>query len=348
MKIEIGESIILSWLRHSKNCQMVQTNWKPSMVAWEFYNDVIIEEIIENCQQKYINEKGYDLFRKNSSVSQIIQQGEIDVLGMEIEGVSISQLYAVDVAFHEAGLNYGSKEVTIAKILMKLTRMACTMLGFFDNKDGEIIFASPKINKSILIELEKEIPEINAFINKKWNLDFKFRLICNDDFDSKILQVINTLSKEVADTSELFMRSIQMYNMFNREKKVVTSKKTVAKLKIDNDTNINGYEEIKIGALVRTSFPQIIESSLIIEDELLRLCSYEYCKNNFDLNYPVLKKADERVSIIENRYENGYTRYYAKPYNILGDRYLLTSEWFERNKVYYIKWLKGIGFGDEY
>ena len=28
MKIEIGESLIYSWLRHEKQCQLVQTNWK--------------------------------------------------------------------------------------------------------------------------------------------------------------------------------------------------------------------------------------------------------------------------------------------------------------------------------
>lgn len=28
MKIEIGESLLLSWLKHIKECQLVQTNWK--------------------------------------------------------------------------------------------------------------------------------------------------------------------------------------------------------------------------------------------------------------------------------------------------------------------------------
>ena len=30
MKIEMGESLFYSWLRHVKECQIVQTNWKPS------------------------------------------------------------------------------------------------------------------------------------------------------------------------------------------------------------------------------------------------------------------------------------------------------------------------------
>ena len=30
MKIEMGESLLYSWLRHVKECQIVQTNWKVS------------------------------------------------------------------------------------------------------------------------------------------------------------------------------------------------------------------------------------------------------------------------------------------------------------------------------
>ena len=30
MKIEIGESLFYSWLRHVKQCQIVQNNWKVS------------------------------------------------------------------------------------------------------------------------------------------------------------------------------------------------------------------------------------------------------------------------------------------------------------------------------
>ena len=30
MKIEIGESLMYSWLRHNKLCELAQTNWKAS------------------------------------------------------------------------------------------------------------------------------------------------------------------------------------------------------------------------------------------------------------------------------------------------------------------------------
>jgi len=34
MKIEIGESIVYSWLKHIKKCKIIQLNWKVS-INWE-------------------------------------------------------------------------------------------------------------------------------------------------------------------------------------------------------------------------------------------------------------------------------------------------------------------------
>jgi len=31
MKIEMGESLMLSWLKHAKSCKITQLNWKPSL-----------------------------------------------------------------------------------------------------------------------------------------------------------------------------------------------------------------------------------------------------------------------------------------------------------------------------
>ena len=44
MKIEMGESLTYSWLRHEKLCQLVQTNWKVSPF-WELENRQEIEDL---------------------------------------------------------------------------------------------------------------------------------------------------------------------------------------------------------------------------------------------------------------------------------------------------------------
>ena len=81
MKIEIGESLFYSWLRHVKECQMVQMNWKVSS-QWDLLHEeelqILLNVMIEHFQTKY----AYNIFKKNSSMSQIIRQGECDVLGV--------------------------------------------------------------------------------------------------------------------------------------------------------------------------------------------------------------------------------------------------------------------------
>ncbi len=38
MKTEMGESLIYSWMRHIKKCQITQTNWKSSP-EWKLENE---------------------------------------------------------------------------------------------------------------------------------------------------------------------------------------------------------------------------------------------------------------------------------------------------------------------
>lgn len=45
MKIEMGESLFYSWLRHVKKCQIVQTNWMTSS-QWQLSNEDRLEEIM--------------------------------------------------------------------------------------------------------------------------------------------------------------------------------------------------------------------------------------------------------------------------------------------------------------
>ncbi len=96
----------------------------------------------------------------------------------------------------------------------------------------------------------------------------------------------------------------------------------------------------KIGSLVRSTIPTILKRNLISQSEIQKLQEDAYSKFTFDLNYPVLKKLNEKLTILENRTINGYPRYYADPIENNNIKYLYTSEWYERNQEDYIKWLK--------
>lgn len=211
MKIEMGESLFYSWLRHVKECQIVQTNWKASP-QWVLEHEDDLQHLMDRCSAYFEQKLGYKIFKKNSSLSQILQQGEIDAVGISIQGQSI-HTYTVDVAFHESGLNYGTKDDTVAKVIAKSVRSAMLLYGYMNSKDADIIFASPKITPALLKEILPCIDDLNSILEEDC-FKSRVRILANEDFNNLVLQPILLLSDGIADTSELFLRSYQMYTMF--------------------------------------------------------------------------------------------------------------------------------------
>lgn len=207
MKIEMGESLFVSWLKHVKNCQIVQLNWKKSP-KWVSKNNSNLEEIMEETKSA-LEKKGYNIYKKNN-FQKFLVQAEIDVLGISFsEGET--KIYAVDVAFHEEGLNYGKgKEKTVENVIKKMIRAFFCINSFFEVNKGEIIFAAPKISKNILDSLNPLVNYFNSLL-KDWNYKFELKIISNNDFKSSVLEpLLDDVSVEVSDTSELFMRSYQL------------------------------------------------------------------------------------------------------------------------------------------
>ncbi|MEW9699422.1 hypothetical protein [Paenibacillus sp. SI8] len=341
MKIEIAESLMLSWLRHAKNCQIVQLNWKPSAGTWELSNETEVEAIMNEADEYFSKRyQGMNLFKKNT-YTQLMQQGEIDALGIELNQGSVRNIYAIDVAFHENGLNYASREETIARVLKKMIRSAMILHGYLNMNKGEIIFASPRVYEIISAPLKQCLIELKQIFDKK-GLDFKFTLICNEDFRDKVFNVVTALAGAVSDTSELFMRSIQMYNLFvdepvqrvERQKKEIVRKQTY--------TDFKGFEEMKIGLLVRSSLSQLIEKNLLDSMEIERMTQEGYSKRVFNVNYPVLKEYEKTRPINVQRNDPlGHARYYADPYQIGDKLYLLCNHWVEElSRSYFEAWLK--------
>lgn len=341
MKIEIGESLLLSWLRHIKECQLVQTNWKAS-IKWELRNKEVLELLMQKSSDAFGSKYGYDLFKNNSGIDQLLRQAEIDLMGIYFEEKQ-KHIYAIDVAFHEAGLNYGSRDETVTRVFKKCIRTAMCIYGYFGLLEGTIIFASPKINPAVINDIERCIDDI-ALIFGEFNLNYQVRIIANDAFSEKVLEPILSVLGDVSDTSELFMRSLQMYNMFaskktesdiNKETKP-SNRVVSSQLKTIEYNGIDGLEEMKIGVIARTVLRNILESKKISEEELALLQTKEYSKNKFDIQYPLLLK----VSNPENR---SPIRYYSTPLKIHGELYYLCSEWFEtpnnNDRPYLLNWI---------
>ena len=237
MKIEMLESAAYSWLRHTNKCQIVQQNWKPSPL-WE---SSFCEKPGFFCAIKKASEllarDGIQLIKtvpvghmvKQTDVDQWIKQAEIDVLGLAM-GLDSSRLYAVECAFHGGGLNYGSKTGTRDRIVKKLFRSVAAAKLFFPAAESRFFFLSPRINPAVRILLEEGIAKLED-VTKTVGWDVAYSLLANEEFSNIIMRDLHDCSREVADTSELFLRSLQLSNL----SKQIPTIESIAIPEIDSD-----------------------------------------------------------------------------------------------------------------
>ena len=135
MKIEMGESLGISWLKHIKGCQLVQANWKPSKNWTMMHADEItdaINDIASYFKVQFSNDfhdvigaeldgSSWEIFNQNASIEQLLFQGEIDIVGVSYQD-DVPYPYSVEVAFHSNGLNYGNAKETTMKILDEILK----------------------------------------------------------------------------------------------------------------------------------------------------------------------------------------------------------------------------------
>ena len=342
MKIEMGESLFYSWLRHVKECQVVQTNWKVSS-QWELLHEDEIQNIMASIDNHFSEKCGYKVFKQNGSFRQVIRQGECDAIGICVEE-GVPRYYAVEVAFHGAGLNYGTRDATVMKVVEKCTRAALCIYGYMGSKEGEVVFASPKINNAVIADLSPCIEDINTLFRQE-GFQFSFRIIANGDFNESVLQPILLISDGIADTSELFVRSYQMCAMFaeksipkNGERRLANrasseSKPPYIQLSVHDDDG--AYKELKVGQIARSILRKMLEEGAATEDEIEYLQQSGYSRRVFHLNYPLLAR-------VESGFEKA--RYYSSPLMIRGISYVLCSQWFEtpanNDRPFLLKWIK--------
>lgn len=327
MKIEIAESLFLSWLRHVRDCRLVQVNWKPSP-TWESETFERIEELFKQSRHFFFRELNLDLYKKNSSPSQLLRQGEIDAIGICSGPDERTMIIAVDVAFHESGLNYGSKEITTARVIKKTMRTLFSLMAYFPRHDHEIVFAAPKIHDSVQSMLDIALQKLNEFLEQH-SVEANCYVISNETFFERVVNPVYELSGPVSDTSELFMRSVQLMDMASlRERGSATSINAVN----DGSANSQAENSPKIGKVVQEFFRNALECNLLSQSDLDRLCDKDYSKQTFGVHFPILIRSRNRQDGID---QSGRNRYYA---SVFADEFLLCNQWFEKNYQPFLQW----------
>ena len=296
MKIEIGESLVYSWLRHVKKCQIVQTNWKTSP-RWDRTHQNDVERMFGELKAHF----GKDLFKGTKSVEQLLQQGECDLFGTTMNAGK-SKYTIVEVAMHTQTLDYGSRRETVMKVLAKCIRAVFCLVSYFDSIEGEIIFASPKIGNKMLGDLKPAIFDLNDYF-KKQGYSFEISVICNQDFAGILLDPTLAAIEDAEDTAELFARACKLLEMFRAPAKTTNDNKTPV-YSILNGLLINGKMTAVISDLTTASF----------------------ANSKFGLStYPVLVKASMFASTGFDK-----TKFYKEQITFNTEDYYVCSQWSQK------------------
>lgn len=245
----MGESLLQSYLKHVENCLISQTNWKTSS-NWSI--DESCREQVEFIYSKIKKNNQFSDVFKNNELDQILKQAEIDVLGINNQDT----VFMVEVAFHEGGLNYGSKIETKNKIFEKLLRAYLIGLSYFPGKKYEILFATPKTNPAT----RDIIGDYFEILEREFSSDsVQFKFITNNEFKQQILIPTIESTDSDADTGELFLRSFKLLNMFGLDVEKDEKTSVVTQFIIPKETIAETISNSYVENTVQLSAPPKIE-----------------------------------------------------------------------------------------
>lgn len=204
MRNEVGESIIHSWLKHIKKCEIVDKNWVASKSwALEKRDD---SQLITKIEKLASEDPRINISTKNINNSQV----EIDLLGYSFTD---NKLVVVESAFHTRGMNYSNGK-NIEKVFLKLAKIGLVISRYFNGFSAEIIFTTPKINVSDIAKIQTLLFKLEQ-IFKESGMDYKFMFIGNEEFYKKIMLPIVNLNDNQLLTNDQgdFVRSLSMIRM---------------------------------------------------------------------------------------------------------------------------------------
>ena len=320
MKIEIGESLGCSYLRHVKQCWLVQANWKTSE-HWTRHKTLAdLEAMFLDIKQKF--DKDGDVFKQTNDAAQFLKQGEIDIVGMDQKG----GIHAMEIAFHEAGLNYGGG--VDGRVLKKLLRTLMILRAYHPSSSiVSIYFVSPKVNPGVQKPLESMFGTLRAEYP-----DVAWHLLTNANFTERMLKPTLQMSSTVADTSELFVRAAKLLELAEilpprqlQQTNHARPEPRSTHAFENSSTRSTGAEKLQplVQDLMNTLLVRF--PSLLDEREKRNLMDRDYCKRFVGLqisNLPLLRRVENGTVV------SGRPRYYRNPY---GEFFVCSQWWKDRH-----------------
>lgn len=312
MKLEIGESLCYSYLRHVKHCWLVQTNWKPSEHWAKRKSDAELETMLIDMKRKF--DADGKVFKQTNNAAQLIKQGEIDVVGIDLQG----SVHALDVAFHENGLNYpgGTADIVLKKLLRSYILLHAYAPFGQTGQKFHIYFVSPKVNPSVQTPLDAIFARLQSeYPQAEW------RLITNHSFADLARDTLEK-SAAVADTSELFVRAAKLLNLADTTSAVNENTRSQPKITADAPTRLQDIVQPLMATLLaeHQEHPPLLDEATI--DNLMKL---DYCRNalRIKISFPILRRVEDGREI-SGRSGPPRLRYYRDEY---AGKFYVCSEW---------------------
>ena len=319
MKIEIGESLGYSYLRHVKGCWLVQANWKASDHWKRWLDGESLEMAFDEMRDRF--DPDGSVFKGTKNSGQFLKQAEIDVMGVDQAGV----IHAMDIAFHEAGLNYlGGAD---KRVLKKLLRTKLVLDAFQPAESvRHIYFVSPKVHRGVLQPLKEIFKLLRCqYPSVNWHLTV------NETFTNEMLEPTLEKAESVSDTAELFVRSAKLLSLAdsgsaNRHRRTTVrndSRPNAGRPVKDNDSTASPTLQDIVQRLMGTLSED--HQSVLSESDRLDLANADYCQERLGLrlgSLPLLRHKQQGRSI------SGHDRYYEKIY---AAQFLVSNNWWKRH-----------------
>ena len=222
MAIDMGESLGASWLKHVKECFVVQTDWKTSR-SWQKKHTDQIAKITKGVAKLFRERYSATIFKDNKNVEQIERQAECDIIGISREKSGAYRYHVLEVAVHtkRPGLHYsgtkGGKRTDVSddKVVAKLFNAAMMLYANLDVTSAEIVFATPLVDEKLKKRIVARLHDLQDFLShieseKGGKFAYRFSFIGNEDFATKILEPTCRVGMESSDVSEYFLRAMMI------------------------------------------------------------------------------------------------------------------------------------------
>jgi hypothetical protein len=336
MKIEIGEFLILSWLRHVRGCVVTQMNWIPSP-AWPVARERELITTFETVRRFSDAAIGAPIF-EGCDLRPFVRQARIDVLGLrpDREAGAIEAI-AVDSAFHEGELHDDNADETIGRVVKRMIRAALALDAYLPLGKASVVFATPWMSGTIRQDVQRHLEHLEARLAAQHGPAaprLRFRVIANADFTDEIVQPVLEHVDAVADTSGLLRQAQQL----TRPREASASDRA-AQTRIDRPAKMANKAD-RIGDHVRTTMAALAASGRLTARIVRDLLDPRYCKAKFNLGYPFLKPVALSRQPMDH---NGYGRYWKRPLKIADHEFLMCSQWFMWQRDAFDSWVRDLG-----